>query len=121
MNYDYPQNDFSKSLLGGLFSGLVATVINIVFVIIYRSVTQFYDYYALDITMIIFGTVAQSIACGIMFYFFVHNLKKGISFYRIMVIIVTAIIVYAGILLRKTIQSEIPAEFILMVIGTQVV
>ena len=121
MNYDYPQNDLSKSLLGGLFAGLVATVINIAFVVIYRSITVFYDYYALDITVLIFGTILQSIACGIMFYLFVHYLKKGITFYRIMVLLVTALIVYGGIMLRKTLQTEIPFEFIVLVVGTQIV
>jgi hypothetical protein len=121
MNYDYKQSELSKSILGGLFAGIVSAAANIAFVIIYRSLTKFYDYYALDITVLIFGSLLQSLACGIMFNFFVHYLKKGISLYRVMVIVVTVIIVYAGILLRKTIQADIPFQFIVLVIGTQII
>ena len=118
MNYDYVQNDFSKSILAGLFSGIVATVTNLVFTVAYRSITQFYEFNAIDITTIVFGTILLSLACGVMFYFFVHYLNKGITFYRIMVLIVTIAIVYIGINLRYLIQDVIPNEFRVLVIGT---
>jgi uncharacterized protein YacL len=121
MNYDYAQNDFSRSILAGLFSGIVATVSNLVFTVAYRSITQFYEFNAIDITTIVFGTILLSLACGVMFYFFVHYLNKGIAFYRIMVLVVTIVIVYLGITLRYTIQDVIPNEFRVLVIGTQVI
>ena len=121
MNYDYPQSDLSRSILAGLFSGLIATVSNLVFTITYRSITKFYEFNAIDITTIVFGTILLSLACGAMFYFFVHYLNKGIFFYRIMVLIVTATIVWLGIELRHTIQDTIPPEFRVLVIGTQVI
>lgn len=121
MNYDYPQSDLSRSILAGLFSGLVATVSNLAFTIIYRSITQFYEFNAIDITTIVFGTILLSLACGAMFYFFVHYLNKGIMFYRIMVVIVTIGIVIIGINLRYMVQDVIPAEFRVLVIGTQVI
>ena len=34
MNYDYKQSDLSRSVLGGLFSRLIATVANIAFIIL---------------------------------------------------------------------------------------
>ncbi|MEP6845042.1 MAG: hypothetical protein ABI861_03535, partial [Panacibacter sp.] len=120
-NYDYPQTDLSRSILAGLFSGIVATLSNLVFTVVYRSITKFYEFNAIDVTTIIFGTLLLSLACGAMFYFFVHYLRKGIMFYRIMVFIVTIIIVYLGITLRHTIQDVIPLEFRVLVIGTQVI
>jgi hypothetical protein len=121
MNYDYPQSDLSRSILAGLFSGLVATVSNLAFTIIYRSITQFYEFNAIDITTIVFGTLLLSLACGAMFYFFVHYLNRGIMFYRIMVVIVTVGIVIIGINLRHMVQEVIPNEFRVLVIGTQVI
>jgi len=121
MNYDYTQSDLSRSILAGLFSGIIATVSNLVFTVAYRSITKFYEFNAIDITTIVFGTILLSIACGAMFYFFVHYLNKGIMFYRVMVLIVTIAIVYLGINLRYTIQDVIPNEFRVLVIGTQVI
>jgi hypothetical protein len=121
MNYDYPQSDLSRGVLSGLFAGIIATVINVIFVFVYRSVTAFYEFNGMDITVIIFGSILLSMTCGIIFYFFVHYLKKGIAFYRLIVLIVTVVIVYLGITLRRSIVGEVPDDFRVMVIGTQVV
>ena len=121
MNYDYKQSDLSRSVLGGLFSRLIATVANIAFILIYRAITSYYDFGALDILIIVFGSILLSMACGIMFYFFVHNLKQGISFYRIMVIVTTVAIVYAGIAFRGTFEDTISNEFKILVTGTQII
>lgn len=121
MNYDYKQSDLSRSVLGGLFSGLVATVSNIAFILIFRAITRYFDFGALDILTIVFGSILLSILCGIMFYFFVHYMQKGIPFYRAMVVIVTAVIVYFGILFRGTIEENVAEEFKILVVGTQVI
>jgi hypothetical protein len=121
-NYDYPQSELSRSILGGLFAGIIAAASNMAFVVIYRSITHFYDYYALDITVLVFGSLLQCLVCGAMFDFFVHYLKKGTGIYRIMVIMVTLVIIAAGIFARKTlIGADIPGQFLVMVIGTQVI
>lgn len=121
MDYNYRQSDLSRSVLGGLFAGLVATVANIAFSVIYRKMTDYYTNNAIDITVIVFGTLLLSLACGIMFYLFVHYLKKGITFYRISVVLVTIVIIYAGITLRHTVEEIVPTEFIVLVVGTQVI
>ena len=118
MTRDY-LNDFSRSVLAGLFAGLVATAANIAFSIIFRSATHFYDYYALDITVLVFGSILQSIGCGLVFYLFIHYLRKGMPMYRIAVVVITAVIMYVGIMLRKSLQAEVPGDFIILVMGTQ--
>ena len=99
----------------------MATILNLAFILVYRSITQFYGFDALDITTTIFGTILLSVALGILFYFFVHYLRKGISFYRIVVLIVTAAIVYLGITLRYTIEDVVTTEFRVLVMGTQTI
>lgn len=121
MNYDYQQTDLSRSVLGGLFTGLIAAVANMAFVIIYKSIVKFKEFYPVDITIIVFGSVLLSIACGIIFYLFIHYFKKGIPFYRICVVAVTVLIAYIGITLRQTVQDTVPMEFRVLVIGTQVI
>ena len=121
MNYDYQQTDLSRSVLGGLFTGLLAAVANLVFVIIYKSIVKFQEFYPVDITIVVFGSVLLCIACGIIFYLFVYYLKRGITFYRLAVIAVTMLIAYVGITLRQTVQDVVPMEFRFLVIGTQVI
>ena len=121
MNYDYTQTDFSKGILSGLFAGLIAAVANTVFVLAYRSMSSFYEFNGLDVTVIVFGSVLQLITCGLMFYFFVHYLKKGIITYQIIVLLITALIFSAGIMVRRSVMGEVPNDFIVLVVGTQVI
>ena len=80
MNYEYSQTDFSRGILSGLFAGLVACVANTVFVLLYRSFTEFYEFNGLDVTVIVFGSICQLIVCGWLFYLFVHYMRKGVAF-----------------------------------------
>ncbi len=121
MNYDYPQTDVSRSVLGGLFAGIIGTLANVIFVAVYRSLTEFYEFNGLDITVIVFGTLLQLITCGIIFYFFVHYMKYGVSVYRTVVLVITAALIFAGIALRQSFIGDAPEEFRFMVIGTQVI
>lgn len=121
MNYDYTQSDLSRSVLSGLYSGIVATVANMIFVFIYRALTSFQDFNGIDVTVIVFGTLLLSLACGVVFYFFVHYLKRGIPVYRIAVFIVTLLIIFLGLYLRRSVEGQVPIEFRIIVIITQVI
>jgi hypothetical protein len=121
MNYDYKQSDLSRSVLGGLFSGIIATVLNMVFVYGYRFISGFEGVQGFDLTVIVFGTLLLSLACGVVFYFFVHYLKRGVISYRIAVTIVTILIIYLGLALRQSIVGEVAMEFRIIVIITQVI
>jgi len=121
MNYDYPQTDFSRGILSGLFAGLIAAVANTVFVLVYRSAMAFFEFNGLDVTVIVFGSIIQLITCGLLFYFFVHYMNRGIGFYRLVVIIVTILIVFLGIMVRRSVMGSVPEDFKVLVVGTQVV
>ena len=121
MNYGYTQTDFSRGILSGLFAGLIAAVANTVFMIVYRSISSFYEFIGLDITVIVFGSILQLIVCGWIFYLFVHYLKRGILSYRIAVIIITAAIFLLGIMIRRSVFGEVPGDFKMLVVGTQII
>jgi hypothetical protein len=121
MNYDYPQTDFSRGILSGLFAGLIAAVANTVFVLVYRSAMAFYEFNGLDVTVIVFGSIIQLITCGLLFYFFVHYMNRGIGFYRLVVVLVTILIVFLGIMVRRSVMGSVPEDFKVLVVGTQVI
>jgi len=121
MNYDYPQSDLSRGVLSGLFAGIASAVLNLIFMIIYRYSTNFSDFNGIDITVIVFGSLILSLACGIVFYFFVHYMNKGITFYRILVLFVTLCIICLGIMIRSSVIGPVPFEFRVLVIGTQTI
>lgn len=118
MNYDYTQSDLSRGVLSGLYAGIIATEANMIFVYIYRFFTGFHDFNGIDVTVIVFGTLLLSLACGIVFYFFVHYFKRGIPLYRIAVAIVTVLIIFFGLTLRREVTGIVPFEFRMIVIVT---
>jgi len=121
MNYEYTQTDFSRGILSGLFAGLIACVANTVFVLAYRAATSFYEFNGIDVTVIVFGSILQLIVCGWLFYLFVHYLRKGVSFYRLVVLLITVLIFFIGIMIRRSVMGSSPDEFKTMVVGTQVI
>ena len=119
MNYEYTQTDFSRGILSGLFAGLIGAVANMIFSLIFRGITQFYEFNGVDITVIVFGSILQLIACGLVFYWFVHYLKKGIAVYRFLVLIITVVIFVAGVMIRRSVVCTVPNDFKILVVGTQ--
>ncbi|HVX50759.1 MAG TPA: hypothetical protein VHB48_11415, partial [Chitinophagaceae bacterium] len=116
MKYDYPQTDLSRSVLGGLFAGIIAAFANLVFVFIYRAVAEFHEFNSVDVTVIVFGSLLLCIACGIIFYWFIHYLKQGMMIYRLAVLAVTVAIIYLGIALRSSVVGQVPVDFRVIVI-----
>jgi hypothetical protein len=121
MNYDYPQSDLSRSILSGLFAGIVGTVANLVFSFIFRRINNIDTFNILDVSTTIFGTIILLMVCGILFYFFVHYLKRGINIYRVIVFIVTGIIVFVALAYHHEPGYRITAEFRYLFLGTQII
>ena len=121
MNYDYQQTDLSRSILAGLFAGIVATVVNLVFIFIYRRITAVYTFNLMDAFTTIFGSVILLLICGLFFYFFVHYLKRGINIYRIIVFLITAGIIYVALQYHSSPGYSITKEFRVLFIGTQII
>jgi hypothetical protein len=121
MNYDYQQTDLSRSILAGLFAGIVATVGNLVFIFIYRRITAVYTFNLMDAFTTIFGSVILLLICGLFFYFFVHYLKRGINIYRIIVFLITAGIIYVALQYHSSPGYSITKEFRVLFIGTQII
>lgn len=121
MKYDYPQTDLSRSVLGGLFTGIIASASNMIFVFIYRAIAQFHQFNSIDVTVIVFGSLILSVVCGVIFYWFVHFIKNGVMLYRLAVTIVTIVIIYYGIMLKGLVTGNVPGDFRALVAGTQVI
>jgi hypothetical protein len=121
MNYDYPQSDLSRSILSGLFAGIVATVANLVFGFAYRGITGVTNFNILDVSTTIFGSIILLMVCGVLFYFFVHYLKKGVNYYRVIVFVATAAIVYVSLQYHREAGYRITSEFRILFIGTQLI
>jgi len=83
-----------RGILGGLFVGIAATVINLAFDIIYRKVTgyEFAEY--VNINSIIFFTIPTLIAAGIVYAVIREYVKKGMIVYIVLAVILTVVVAF---------------------------
>ena len=87
-NNDY-QTAFSKALLTGLFTGVAATLICLLFAVIYRSITGFYLFAIINFPAIIFGCILILSVIGIIYFMFRKFLKHGDFIFILVLVLFT--------------------------------
>lgn len=80
----------SRGILGGLFVGIIATVVNLAFDYFYREFTDFLVTEYVNINSIIFFTIPSMVAAGIFYSIFMRYVKKGMMMYVIFCLVLTA-------------------------------
>ncbi len=88
----YKYTLLSRGILAGLFVGILAAAINLLFEYTYRSATsyQFAEY--VNINSIIFFTIPTLIAAGIVYSIIMQYIKKGLWIYTLLALVLTAIV-----------------------------
>jgi hypothetical protein len=90
----YKYNTFSRGILGGLFVGILAAAVNLLFDYIYRQVTHFQDAEFVNINSIIFFTIPTLVAAGIVYAIFKEFVKRGALWYTIIALVLTAVVAF---------------------------
>jgi uncharacterized membrane protein len=90
----YTYSPLAKGLLGGLFVGIAATVLNLLFDLVYRKMTGYEFAQYVNINSIIFFTIPTLIAAGIAYSVLVEYVKKGAMIYVIGCIVITVIFAF---------------------------
>jgi hypothetical protein len=90
----YKYSPFTRGVLGGLFVGIGATVINIAFELIYRSITAYQFSEFISINSIIFFTIPTLVAAGIVYSIFMEYVKRGLLMYTILAVVLTVIVAF---------------------------
>lgn len=84
----------TRGILGGLFVGIAATVINLAFDLIYRKITgyEFAEY--ININTIIFFTIPTMVVGGIVYAAVLHYIKKGVIVYIVLAAVLTTVVAF---------------------------
>jgi len=91
----YRYNLSTRGILGGLFVGIGAAVINLAFDFMYRKITgyEFAEY--VNINSIIFFTIPTLVVAGIVYSLIVEYLKKkGIIVYMALAALLTTVVAF---------------------------
>ena len=111
MNHDYEQTEFSKSLLAGVFAGITATVLSLVFNAFFRRILGFNLSDIINVSTLIFALILIVTTAGIIFYFFHHYIKKGTFVFQIASVIITLLLIASTMQIQRSANPGLSIEF----------
>lgn len=111
MNYDYEQTEFSKSLLAGVFAGITATVLSLLFNAFFRGTIGFSLSDIINVSTIIFTLMIVITIAGVIFYFFHHYIKKGTFVFKIATVIITLLLIAGTMQIHRSANPGLSSEF----------
>lgn len=111
MNHDYEQTEFSKSLLAGVFAGITATVLSLVFNAFFRRIIGFNLSDIINVSTLIFALILIVTTAGIIFYFFHHYIKKGTFVFQIAAVIITLLLIASTMQIQRSANPGLSIEF----------
>lgn len=118
MNYDYSETPLSKSVLAGLATGIIATVLNLIYNFICRGITKLsLSFSVINVSTIIFATVLLCIIAGLVYYFIVLYLKKSIKIYEGLFIVITITAILLGMSYHRSTDLNISRQFEVLYLG----
>jgi hypothetical protein len=127
MNHDYEQTEFSRSLLAGVFAGIAATILSLLYNTFFREFTGFPLSQIINVSTIIFILVLIVTIAGVVFHLFHHYLKNGTLVYQIAGILLTVLFIFGAMQVQRSPSAVLSVEFrellsgIILITGLSVV
>ena len=115
--YNYEATEFSKSLLAGLFAGITATVVCLIYNAWLRKTTGFPLSDLINVSTIIFIITLLVTIAGLIFYIFHHYLKKGAGLFQVAAILITLLLIAGAMQLQRTSDPVVAKQFRELVLG----
>lgn len=113
----YNELEFEKSVMSGLFAGITATVLALIYNAYFRGYTNFSLSMIINVSSIIFALTILLTIAGIIFYEFHHFIKNGTLLFRIAALIVTAVLLFGVQYIRRSSNPTDAEEFRQLLIG----
>lgn len=111
LNYDYETTEFSKSLMAGVFAGITATVLALIYNTLFRDVIGFQLSDMINVSTIIFSVILLLTIAGLIFYVFHHYFKQGTVIFQVAAILLTVVLVMAVMSVQRSADPLIAIEF----------
>ena len=105
------QTKFSRALLTGVFAGFVASVLCVIYTVIYRERTNFQPADIINVSTIIFGVNLLFLVIGMIYYGFIRLFKKGDLIFLIVFILLTIYCLWQGQRVHRSDDHLLNMEF----------
>lgn len=112
METEMEHDSFYRSLMAGLFAGIIITIANLIFNFIYRGVTRFNPSEIVNVTSIIFVSLILSVLAGILYYLIVPYAGKSKYLFIILFFVLTVIVTYVAFnVTRSSSDANVTSQF----------
>ena len=117
MNQDYEQTELSKSVLAGLFAGITATTLSLIFNVCFRRINGFSLSAIINVSTIIFSLILVVTISGVIFYFFHHYFKNGMLIFKLGSIVFTLLLIAGAMHIQRSSDPSISKGFRELLLG----
>jgi Na+/melibiose symporter-like transporter len=98
--YEYKETPLSKAVLGALLTGIIATILNLIYDHVYRGITNYYFSEIFSLYALIAVTILICMAGGVVYFLLNKYTGKGTLIYIILVVILTVVSLFMHITAR---------------------
>lgn len=121
MNHDYEETPFSKSVLAGVFSGILATLVILIYNFIYRGSTAFPLSEIINVSTVIFSSLIILTVVGVIYFLFINYMKGGQVVYIILFSVITLLAAFGSMHVNRSANVLLNNEFHQLLLGTVII
>lgn len=118
MNYEYQQSPLSKAILTSVFVGFFATLVCLVFNIIFRESTGYLPADFINVSSLIFAVNLIFLVAGLLYFFFLRSFKKGDLIFEVLFGALIIFCVWRASYVHMENSRVLSSEFRTLLIGT---
>lgn len=120
MDYEFHQSPFSKAVLTAVFVGFFATVVCLIYNIIFRESTGYQPADYINVSSLIFAINLIFLVIGILYFVFLRSFKKGDVVFEVLFALLTLFCAWRADSAHM-INPKLTSEFRTLLIGTIII
>jgi hypothetical protein len=111
MDYEFHQSPLSKAVLTGLFAGFTATVVCLIYNLVFRESTSFSLSDIINVSSLIFAVNLLFLVIGIIYYGFITSLRKGGLIFMVVFVLLTIFFSWKAGTVHRSADQLLNTEF----------
>jgi hypothetical protein len=121
MDYEYHQSPLSKAILTSVFVGFFATLLCLIYNIIFRESTDYLPADWINVSSLIFAVNLIFLVAGLLYFFFLRSFKKGDLVFEILFGLLTIFCAWRASYAHMENSRLLSSEFRTLLIGVIII
>ena len=121
MDYDFQQTPLSMAVLTGLFVGFMATIVCLIYNLIYRQSTAFELSDIINVSSLIFAVNLLFLVIGFIYYGFIKTFRKGGLIFMVVFALLTVFLAWEAEGVHRSADQLLNSEFRQLLLGIVII